>query len=208
VAGRQARRSRPQPRATEPQPSPALACAGREMATRGTNTAPNARTRRSGAARPAPPPHRPTLPRPQRRRLPTPTAAVDASHRTQPCRSLHTLLHGRWSAGSARARPHTRSQADRAHQGRDNQEIPAPPIGIHPEGGQPGREPPPAHEKPYEGGACETTKRAEGRGGPGLPWPALGPLDQRQLSPLSTAGPTNCRATSRASRWFAHGTNR
>ena len=59
-----------------------------------------------------------------------------------------------------------------------------------------------AHEKTHEGDACETTKRAEDRGGPGLPLPALGPLDQGQLSPLSTAGPTNCRATSRASRWF------
>jgi len=96
VAGRQARRSRPQLRATGPHPPPALACAGREVATRATNTAPNARMRRSGAARPGPPPRRPTLPPPQRRRLPTPTAAVDASHRTQLCRSLHTLLHGRW----------------------------------------------------------------------------------------------------------------
>ena len=90
-----------------------------------TKAAPNARTWRPGAARPAPPPRWRKLLRPQRRRLPTPTAVADASHRTQPCRSLHTLLHGRWpvppgrlchqrgpsSRSACRARPEARTQS-------------------------------------------------------------------------------------------------
>ena len=55
-----------------------------------------ARKRRRGAARGGPRPRRPAPPQWQPRRLPTPTAVAEASHRTQPYRSPHTSPHGKW----------------------------------------------------------------------------------------------------------------